>query len=235
MTSREADGLPETAAFEESLVAAAERVLARLRRELDEQGGAAAKARTLKRLGFAGKDGMLGPDGYDPRAPVKFLVDARRYVHDDAHYLTFFRDLRKVFEIGVGTGYLFAMLKTLLGIDMHGVDIDLEKSVVFRDMRKEIGIADAVSEHRVMPRRPLPIPPGTEAVTAFRTMFNQGWSVADHEWFLADCAEKLSGRKLVIVNFNERPFRADPGVVALYQRRGTLPEPRNGTFFILEL
>jgi hypothetical protein len=223
-------------AFEDKLAASAARVLGRIERELEAHGGLKADRRTLYRLGFSDRNGNLGEDGAaHPAAPVKFLARAPEFIHKDASYLPFFEGLKQVFEIGVGTGYLFAMLRNILKVEMWGVDVDLDKSTVFDEMRRELGIADRVFEHRVTRRVPLPIPPGTEAVTAFRATFHQGWSVADHEWFLADCREKLTGARRAILFFNSRPLNENPAVVALYRRIGEMPLAKNDAFFIVQL
>ena len=46
-----------------------------------------------------------------------------------------------MFEIGVGPGYLFSILRGL-GVEMSGCDVPEKENPAFYELRKELGIAD---------------------------------------------------------------------------------------------
>jgi hypothetical protein len=50
-------------------------------------------------------------------------------------------------------------------------------------MRKLLGVSQLVEEQRIVSGRPIAIPPGTEIVTCFSSVFDRDWAIADYQWF----------------------------------------------------
>jgi len=130
---------------------------------------------------------------------------------------------RKIFEIGVGPGYFFKLLQSLISSEISGIDRDIHERVVFRELRKEFSIFDKVFEHKVEARQSIPIPKETEVIVALRTTFNRSWNAEDHEWFLKDCFAQMSGDGAVILGFNRRGYVDNPEVKELYESVGEHP------------
>jgi hypothetical protein len=169
------------------------------------------------------------------RMPIKYARDPERYVKRFLQYVPYLIGIESFFEIGVGPGFLFKIIKDVLGKRISGVDIRCREEDVYREFRQGLGIEDLVSEHAVTAGHPLPIPAGTEAVIAFFTVFNEHWTQADHEWFLDDCSSKLTGRRLVMLRFNPRGFEDNEAVRRLYARRGTFPLRPDPNFCIVRV
>jgi len=158
----------------------------------------------------------------EPNA-MKYLRHPRGHVHKFARFLPFMADATRIFEIGVGPGFMFRLLMDVYDADMHGCDLDPNKNVIFRELRRELKIDDRVQEHRVAPQQEIPIPPETEALVSFWTVFNFKWGISDHRWFLDFCSERLSGEKKVVLLFNSKGFDDKPEVKRLYHQLGTFP------------
>ena len=159
----------------------------------------------------------------DEPVAMKYLRHATGHVHKWVPILPFLSGLRKVYEIGVGPGYLFRMMMDYYSTDMVGCDIDPRKNLIFDKLRNELGIADRVQLHRVISGHDIPIPEGTEGLCAFWTVFNFGWSVADHAWFIEHCREKLVGEKRLVLLFNARGYDDQPEIQEFYRNRARFP------------
>jgi hypothetical protein len=131
------------------------------------------------------------------------------------------------YEIGVGPGYLFKLLMETQSVQMRGCDCDPNRSVVFRELRRTLGIEDLVDVHPVRRRRPIPIPEGTQALLGFFTEFNYGYSLDDWRWFLDHCRERLTGPKLVYLLPNVKALKRE-GVAEYFARLGEHPLLRPG-------
>ncbi len=213
--------------LEEKVIAAARRVTDRLRPGFE--------ARTCQHI---------DPD--DPEREAKVLAALEQsqlayalqphyYLQRLYRYLPYFGGLDSVFEIGVGAGYMLALLRDLLGARVHGVDVKFAQLPVLVELRRELGLHDLVAERPVVAGAPIPIPEGTECVAAFHTVFNKYWDVAEHEWFLQECGRQLVGRRLVICYFNGGGFDDRPEVKALYDRRGDTPLPHEQRFRVVSV
>lgn len=191
----------------------------------------------LRSQAAAARNGSSGVDQalIYKRMPIKYARDPTRFVRRFQQFIPYLVGLESFFEIGVGPGFLFKIIKDILGKRITGVDIRCSEEDVYREFRKALGIDKLVSEHAVTAGRPLPVPPGTEAVIAFYTVFNEHWTEADHEGFLQDCSHKLTGRKLVILRFNPRGFEDNEPVRRLYERRGSFPLRSEPNFCVVRV
>ena len=155
----------------------------------------------------------------------KYVRNPKEQLRRNYRYLPLMEKYRgrKIFEIGVGPGYFFKLLQSLISSEISGIDRDINERVVFRELRKEFSIFDKVFEHRVEARKSIPIPKETEVIVAFRTTFNRRWNVEDHKWFLKDCFAQMSGDKAVILGFNRRGYMDNPEVKEFYESVGEHP------------
>ncbi len=184
-------------------------------------------------IGVANSRGKLGKDGSaHPSAPSKYVRWPKKHVSKNIKYVLEMQMLAgaKVYELGVGPGYLFTLLEKALGCQMYGCDINLDAMEVYRRTRKVLNITSRVVEHRVTSGKDLGILPGTEAVIAFWTVFNRQWSVADHKWFIEECARNLVGQRLLFLRFNNEGFTDNAGVMEFYDQCSSQPLPEDGNF-----
>jgi len=158
----------------------------------------------------------------EPRV-MKYVRSVQAHVRKWRLYTPYMSGLRKAFEIGVGPGYLFRIMIDLYGTDMRGCDLDPATNRVFRDLREELGLSARVMTHKVVARRDIPIPKGSEAVLGFWTVFTEKFSLSDHKWFVAHCREKLVGPKKLVLLFNTRGYDECPEIFKWYQTFGEFP------------
>jgi hypothetical protein len=139
-------------------------------------------------LGFSAPGGLLKPGNQPwPIAPIKYVNETRLHTRHYPDVLPFFAGVRSVFEIGVGAGFLLALLRDVHGARVSGVDIEVGENGVYDRMRAELGLTDAVSRYKVTSPAPIPIPEKTEAVAAFNPVFNLDWTPKDYDSFHAEC------------------------------------------------
>lgn len=209
--------VPVDMRVQQRIVAAGDRVAGRFRTHFDALLAAGSPDIRDRHLGFAGPNGELGPNNTPwPAAPFKYAIDVRAWVERHSNYLPFFAGVTSAFELGVGPGILFTLLKDALGIRISGIDVDVDRLAVFRAMRDELGISSLVSEHCVTAYRDIPIPAGTDAVVAFWTMFDLEWGVSEHRWFVDHCRAKEARR--LFFRFNKTTPSDD--VRAFYESVG---------------
>ena len=167
----------------------------------------------------------------------KYVRDPKEQLRRNYRYLPLMKKYRnrRIFEIGVGPGYFFKLIQSLISSQISGIDRDIHGKVVFRELRKELSIFDQVFEHRVEPRQSIPIPKETEVVVAFRTTFNRPWNVEDHKWFLKDCFAQMSGDRTVILGFNRQGYLDNPEVKKFYESVGEQPFADEETLRIVKL
>ncbi|WP_169833639.1 hypothetical protein, partial [Methylobrevis pamukkalensis] len=153
-------------------------------------------------LGFGSREEDLGPAGYDPKAPIKFAYQAKGAVGTVRRYLPYFAGVKSGFEIGVGAGYLMRALIDVQGIAMRGCDINIERLGVYKAIRAELGLTHLVTEQRIEPRRPVVLPPDTEAVIGFLPAWTAKWDLEDYQWFHADLKRQNIRRMYWQMNAN---------------------------------
>ncbi|MBS7789892.1 hypothetical protein KTR66_07795 [Roseococcus sp. SDR] len=234
----------------EPLIQAGERVGERLTAEFELLRAMYDPEALSPRLGFARRSApglpMLTEDGSRWRsAPVKYAVDARSKMEKWRKFMPFLKGFEAAFEIGVGPGYLFRLMMDFYGTRMTGCDIEFEQLGVYDALRSELGIKHLIREHFVARRVSTPVTPGSEAVLAFWLAFDSerdeegvrtGWTVEDHEWFLADIARQLSGRRQFICRFNKWWYsRENRDVMRFYRQIGVQPIAEDPRFFIVNL
>ncbi len=189
-------------------------------------------------LGVANARGELGSDGGpQAAAPIKYVRYPKFHVQKNHCFLEHMSFLsgKKVYEIGVGPGYLFLLLKELVGCKIYGCDIDVETMEVYRRIRNSLGIQELVREHRITYNQDLGIESNTEAVIAFWTVFCKKWDVAEHEWFLNECRRQLVGEKVVILRFNNEGYLDRPSVKDYYDRISEQPLIDDPNFRVVRL
>lgn len=192
------------------LLAAAQRVRGRIEAHLEE----------LRRT-----DPSKAEDFWERLTPVwkdKYCDRAGEHIAKWREFMPHLDGFAQAYEIGVGPGSLFRLLAELKGVRMWGCDVDPERSVVFRELRKELGISGRVDNHPVQRRTPVPIPEGTEALIAFYTTFSRKFSVQDWEWLLDFCRERLVGEKWILMLPNPKSFGRE-GVAEFFRRKADFP------------
>lgn len=173
--------------FERDVAPELIRVGHEVRDEFNERFKAAVKAEDpiaySFELGFGNRPEDIGPQGFDPKAPIKFAFKAPEHVGVVKRYLPFFRDVRSAYEIGVGAGYLLRGLIDVYDMDARGCDVQIKTRGVYREIRKRLGITDRVEEQKVVSHVPIRLPANTEAVICFLPVFDRDWSLDEYQWF----------------------------------------------------
>jgi hypothetical protein len=164
--------------------------------------------------------------------PLKFVLAPETHIQRFYSYLEYLEGIRSAFEIGIGAGYFFVILQELLGIRMSGCDVPIDNPV-YRRMREKLGI-DAL-EHAVTYGKDIPIPARTEAVIGTWTQFHRNWGLTEHEWFVDQCAAKLTGPRLLMLRFGLPGYENAAGVPEFYHQIGTFPMPRDKYFCVIKL
>ena len=103
--------------------------------------------------------GELAPDGSPwPAAPYKHVRFPERHVKRCRAMFEKLapREGSSVFDIGAGCGYLLYFCREVRNCQITGIDIDIERQVVFKVMKELQGLQDAVFEHRVKAHEPIP-------------------------------------------------------------------------------
>ncbi len=157
-----------------------------------------------------------------PELKAKHLDAARFQIGKWGKFLPHLTGVTRSYEIGVGPGYLLKLMILVHGTKATGCDLDPSHAKVFELLWKELGVADLVEIHRVRRRRPIPVPDGADAVLAFSTTFNEGYTLADHQWFVDHLRERLVGEKQVFMLFNTRCFEHE-GVREFYSGIADFP------------
>jgi hypothetical protein len=189
-------------------------------------------------LGFANGKGQLSENGSGHAdAPIKYVRYPKFHISKNYKFIEKMNFLKekKVYELGVGPGYLFYLLERMLGCDMYGCDIRVETHEVYRRARTVLHVQDKVKESRVAYQRDIGLEPGTEAIIAFWTVFNKKWGVREHQWFLDECAEKMVGDKYVVFRFNNIGYTDNEEVYSFYQKNSILPIEDDPNFCVLKL
>ena len=192
------------------LVAAAGRVRGRLEAHLEE----------LRRTDPAKAEDFW--ERLTPEWKDKYCDRAGEHIAKWREFMPHLDGFAQAYEIGVGPGSLFRLLTDLKGVRMWGCDADPEHSIVFRELRKEVGISDRVDNFPVQRRTPVPIPEGTEALMGFYTTFSRKFSVQDWEWLLDFCRERLVGEKWIVMLPNPKSFGRE-GVAEFFRRKADFP------------
>jgi hypothetical protein len=208
--------------IEAELVKAAVRVCKRFDQQYEELKQNSPSEAELFYLNLVPSNTIFAGGRKEPVA-MKYVRRARAHVHKWVAFLPYLSGLEKVYEIGVGPGYLFRMMMDYYSTDISGCDLDPEKNLIFAKVREELGIADRIQNHKVIAKQDIPIPDGTDGLFAFWTVFNFNWSVDDHAWFIEHCREKLAGEKRVVLLFNDRGYDDRPEIQDFYRKRARFP------------
>jgi len=213
---------PKLSEIEQPIVAAANLVCKRFDDEYEKLKQVAPEEASAYFLGLV--PSHLSREGkiHEPKA-MKYIRRPHGHVHKWSYFLPYLNGLKKAYEIGVGPGYLFRLMIDYYSTNMTGCDLDASKNIIFRELRKQLGIADRVQEHKVTAGQEIPIPAGSEAIFGFWTVFNRTWTVDDHAWFLDHCREQLVGDKKVVLLFNDVGFDDCPEIQSFYRSRAEFP------------
>lgn len=221
------------AAVKKRLITAAEKTAAEMYAEFDRLKAEDPAAIMDPERSFLWRDN-LGPDGgpHD-HGRLKYVLDPKKHIRRHYRYLPYLTDLKgaKAFEIGVGVGYLFALMEGMLEARMSGCDVHVEERRVFREMREHLGIHDRVIEHEVAAGRDIPLPEGTEGVVSIWTGFNNEWGLDEHKWFIDHLRGKLVGERIVAIRFNSAGYDGAPGVRDYFHGIGHYPLPADDARF----
>lgn len=157
-----------------------------------------------------------------PEWKDKYLDRASDHIVKWAELLPHLTGFRRGYEIGVGPGSLFRLLTDLKCVTMRGCDTDPDEAIVFRELRKQIGIDALVDAHPVQRREPMPLREGTDALLGFYTTFSRKFSIADWEWLFDFCRERMTGDKLVFLILNPKSWGREE-VEEFFRLRGEFP------------
>jgi len=181
------------------------------------------------RWGFVDKTGAVTFEV----APIKYAVHGRRHLKLKLRYLPLFSDLKSAYDIGVGSGQMFMLLRDALGIRTRGLDAENVKGAyLYREFRRELGIDDAVDLFEIRLGSAIPIPQGVDAVLALWPTFDRGWGPSDHDWFVNLCRSR--GAKRLVWRFNMGAVV--PETLSFYEQAGAeYPWPQDRGFLFLTL
>lgn len=172
------------------------------------------------------RDSYTGPHGNS-----KYLQQTAPHVAHAAKLSGYFSAIQNIFEIGPGPGFLLAVLRAQ-GKTISGCDVRSGPDDVFVQMRSALGVQPFVIQHRVVAFQPIPVSPGMEGLAAITTGIDRRWGMREHEWFLAECAAKLCGRKRLVFGF-QFPDPMTP-VQRFYRRIGLFPIAK-GSICVVDL
>lgn len=161
-------------------------------------------------------------ENWTPQWADKYLVNAPAQIHKNTRFLRYFAGSSQVFDVGVGPGFLMKLLIEAQGLRVFGCDVESGKTLVFDELRKELGLEPFVQTHRVRPRQPIPIPEGCDTLMAFRASFCDFYTTADYDWLFDHCRERLVGPKRIVLLLNGRSYEVE-GVKDYFRRRAEFP------------
>lgn len=194
------------------------------------------------------------PDDIFREGPIKYAADFQRYLDEKLPFLPHLSALsgRKVYEIGVGAGFMLYLLRHVLDCDAYGCDIHALTHEIYRPLREALGVQAVTHDRAVVFGQPLGIAPGTEAVVATWPAFMRHaaraglagssdaetaahWGVEQHAWFVSHCAEHLTGARRLVLRFNRQGFLKNRAVRDFYHGIGTFPIRDDPRFCVIAL
>jgi hypothetical protein len=202
----------------ERLYEISDRVAARLLAEFERLQRDDPAAIDDKRWGFTEPSGAVNFE----RGPTKYVLHAREHMPLKLPYLPYLKSARRAFDIGVGTAQMFMLLREALDIEVSGLDApEAEGSFIYKEFREALGITDDVVMFEVVAGVDVPIPSGA-AVLALWPIFDRGWSIDEHAWFMDMCARH--GAERVVWRFNM--LNAPEPILAFYREKMGAVAPR---------
>jgi hypothetical protein len=181
-----------------------------------------------KRWGFTEQTGAVNFD----RGAIKYVLHARKHMPLKLRYLPYLKNVRRAFDIGVGTAQMFMLLRQALGIEVSGLDSpEGEGAFIYKDFREELGIVNDVLMFKVVAGIDVPIPAGS-TVLALWSVFDRGWGIDEHKWFMEMCARK--GAESIVWRFNM--LNAPEPILAFYRERfkAFVPNAKDPGFLIVQ-
>ncbi len=171
-----------------------------------------------RRWGFLEQTGAVNFE----RGPIKYVLHARRHMPLKLRYLPYLKTIGRAFDIGVGTAQMFMLLRGALDVKVSGLDApEAAGAFIYKEFRDALGIADDVEMFTVVAGVDVPIPSGT-AVLALWPVFDAGWGIDEHAWFMDMCARR--GAERVVWRFNM--VNAPEPVLAFYREKMGAIAPR---------
>jgi len=206
-----------------------DRIGARFTAEFERMKAADSPDIFDRRWGFVDKTGTVNFD----RAPIKYAVHGRKHLKLKLRYLPHFVGLKSAYDIGVGSGQMYMLLRDAFNVAMTGLDAtDVSGSYLYREFRRELGIEKHVDLREIQAGTDIRIPQNVEAILALWSVFDRGWGRAEHDWFVNLCRAK--GAKRLIWRFNMAEIQEE--TLSYYERAGAhYPWPNDRGFCFLEL
>ena len=225
----------------------ADKVCNELKKEylIFKESGNEKKLRDFQ-FGFASANGVFTHETdegihYHPNASFKYVRNPESHINKNIPYVNYISELLKdfdpcLFEIGVGPGYLFYLLKNNLNVKIYGCDVLIDKIEVYKRIRRELKIENLVEEQAIIFNKPFRINKETNVILAFWTVFNKSWGREEHIWFLKECAKSTSGeKKFLILRFNLDGYSNKDDVKKLYHQIGNYPLKDDPLFCTIDL
>lgn len=181
-----------------------------------------------KRWGFTDPTGAVSFE----RGPIKYALHARKHMLLKLTYLPYLKDFLCAFDVGVGTGQTFMLLRDALNIEVTGLDApDAEGAFIYRDFRRALRIADDVTLAHVVAHKDVPIPAGS-SVLCMWSIFDRGWGIEEHAWFVDMCRRRGAERLVWRFNMLNAPER----ILAFYRQEmgATAPRENDPGFLIVQ-
>ncbi len=159
---------------------------------------------------------------WTPTWAAKYISNASGQINKLSGFLPYFTGVRQAYDVGVGPGFLARLLMDAQGVRLFGCDVEPGGTLVFEELRKELGLEQCVQIHTVQPRQPIPIPEGCDTLIGFRASFSEGYTPADYQWLFDHCRERLTGDKRVVWLLNSASYEVE-GVKDFFLRRAEFP------------
>jgi hypothetical protein len=135
---------------------------------------------------------------------LKFLKNYHNNINRSVEYFNITNFQGSIFEIGPGSCYFLYLCKQINKCSVSGVDLE---SPIFKICQKNLSID--IKEYSVCAFKTIPFEKKHNYIVSFLTMFNSGWGISAHKFWLEDCLNYLKDEGEIILHFNKRCFHKE--------------------------
>ena len=135
---------------------------------------------------------------------LKFIKEHEIHINVAFELFELIKPHGNIFEIGPGACYFLYLCKHINNCHIDGVDLE---SPLFSVIRKQLDIQ--INEAHVWAFRNIPFHQPQDYIVTFLTMFNSGWGVNAHKYWLSDCYNNLNDDGKLFIHFNRRTFHQE--------------------------